>query len=74
MMMRKTATLFECLITAFVLDLFINLNNFVSGDVGICVVVTEIYINSSSSFIKLGNSEGYKKTILLYSTLLACFN
>ena len=59
-MMRKTATLLDDFVSAFVLDFFVNMYDLLFWDVGVGIVVTEIDIDGGSGLIDLGHTEGYE--------------
>jgi hypothetical protein len=69
MMMGETAALLKDFFTAFIFNLLINVDNLVSRDVSIGIVVTEVDIDCCSSFIELGYSEGYKEAILFDASI-----
>lgn len=68
-MVRKTATLLDDFVSAFVLDFFVNMHNLIFRDVGVGIVVTEIDIDCGSGLIDLGHTEGYEEAILLDATI-----
>jgi hypothetical protein len=68
-MVRKTATLLDDFVSAFVLDFFVNMHDLIFRDVGVGIVVTEIDIDCGSGLIDLGHTEGYEEAILLDATI-----
>ena len=73
MMMRKTSSLVEYFISAFIFNVFINLHNFISWSIWICVIIAKIHINSCTCLIHLSHSEWNKESVLLDAMRLAGF-
>lgn len=72
--MREGSTLLHALVTALVLDVLIHLHNLVLRDVGVCVVVAEVDVDGSSSFVDLSDAEGCEETVFLDAAVLACLD
>ena len=54
---RQTASLLQDLVSAFVLDIVIHLDDLVRRDVCVCVVVAEVDVHGGTCLVKLGNTE-----------------
>lgn len=57
-MMGKTAALLKDLLSAFIFDIFVDLDDLVSRDGRVCVVESEVDVDCCAGFVYLSHTEG----------------
>jgi len=65
-MMGDTATVFHYAVSRSILYILININDLILGELGI--LQGEVYIDSRSGLVELGNTEGCED-LLLFDTI-----